>query len=193
MELSNFAKTLDASMAVVASLKDLEPALMRAAQRCAACLNGNGKLLVCGNGGSAAHAMHLVGELVGRYKGERRPMAALSLGTDPALATCLGNDYSFNELFSRQFEALARPEDVLVAFSTSGCSQNVIAALKAANAMGVASIAFLGNDGGPALSLATEALVVRHSDTARIQEGHQVLVHCLMDLLEVAVGVKADA
>jgi D-sedoheptulose 7-phosphate isomerase len=191
--LSDFAKTLDASIAVVASLKDLEPALMRAADRCAACLHGKGKLLVCGNGGSAAEAMHLVGELVGRYKNERRPLAALSLGADPVLATCLGNDYSFGEIFSRQFAALARPEDLLVVFSTSGRSPNVIAALKVAGAKGIASIAFLGNDGGLALPLATEALVVRHSDTARIQEGHQVLVHCLMDVLEVAVRGKAVA
>jgi len=165
-----------------------EPTLLRAADRCSKCLNGGGKLLICGNGGSAAEAMHLVGELVGRYKRERRPLAALSLGTDPALTSCVGNDYSYDEIFSRQLRALARPGDVLVVFSTSGRSPNVIAALTVAGEMGIGSVAFLGKDGGSALPLASEALVVRHSDTARIQEGHQVLMHSLMDLLEVAVA-----
>jgi D-sedoheptulose 7-phosphate isomerase len=189
--LSDFSKTIEESMAVLASLKELEPALMRAAERCIACLNRGGKLLVCGNGGSAAEAMHLVGELVGRYKTERRPLAALSLGTDPALTTCVGNDYSYNEIFSRQLQALARPGDVLVVFSTSGRSENVISALRTANEIRVASIAFLGHDGGPAISLATDSLVVRHSDTARIQEGHQVLMHCLMDSVEAALDTRA--
>lgn len=186
--MSDFSKTLQESIAVVASLEELEPTLLRVAGRCAKCLNAGGKLLICGNGGSAAEAMHLVGELVGRYKIERPPLAALSLGTDPALTTCVGNDYSYDDIFSRQLRALARSGDVLVVFSTSGHSPNVIAALKVAGEMGIVSIAFLGKDGGSALSLANEALLVRHSDTARIQEGHQVLMHSLMDLLEVAVA-----
>lgn len=186
--MSDFSKTLQESIAVLASLEELEPALLRAADRCAKCLNGGGKLLICGNGGSAAEAMHLVGELAGRFKGDRRPLAALSLGTDPALTTCVANDYSYDEIFARQLRALGRPEDVLVVFSTSGRSPNVIAALKVAGEMGIDSVAFLGRDGGSALPLATEALLVRHSDTARIQEGHQVLMHSLMELLEVAVA-----
>ena len=186
--MSNFANALQESMAVLASLEELEPALLRAADKCAACLNAGGKLLICGNGGSAAEAMHLVGELVGRYKRNRAPMAAISLGTDPALASCIGNDYSYDEIFSRQVQGLGRPGDLLIVFTSSGRSPNVIHALKAAREMGIESVAFLGKDGGPALPLADEALVVRHNDTARIQEGHQFLMHSLMDLLEVAVA-----
>lgn len=175
-------------MGVLASLEELEPALVRAVKMCTASLKSGGKLLICGNGGSAAEAMHLVGELVGRYKKDRAPLAAISLGTDPALTTCVGNDYSYEEIFSRQVQGLGRSGDVLVAFTTSGRSPNVIRALKAAKEMGIESVAFLGKDGGPALALAKEALVVRHSDTARIQEGHQFLMHSFMDLLEVAVA-----
>jgi D-sedoheptulose 7-phosphate isomerase len=175
-------------MAMLQSLEELEPSLLRAVAMCAACLRSGGKMLLCGNGGSAAEAMHLAGELVGRYRHERAPLAAICLGTDPALASCIGNDYSYEELFSRQARGLGRPGDLLVCFTTSGRSPNVIRALNAANEMGIESIAFLGRDGGPALALATLALVVRHTDTARIQEGHQFLMHSLMDLLEIEVA-----
>jgi D-sedoheptulose 7-phosphate isomerase len=186
--MSSISKALQESMGVLASLEELEPALVRAVNMCTASLKSGGKLLICGNGGSAAEAMHLVGELVGRYKKDRAPLGAISLGTDPALTTCIGNDYSYEEIFSRQVQGLGRSGDVLVAFTTSGRSPNVIHALKAAKEMGIESVAFLGKDGGPALALATEALVVRHTDTARIQEGHQFLMHSFMDLLEVAVA-----
>lgn len=186
--MSSISKALQESMGVLASLEELEPALVRAVNKCAVSLNSGGKLLICGNGGSAAEAMHLVGELVGRYKIDRAPLAAISLGTDPALTTCVGNDYSYDEIFSRQVNGLGRRGDVLIAFTTSGRSPNVVQALKAANELGIESVAFLGKDGGPALALATEALVVRHTDTARIQEGHQFLMHSFMDLLEPAVA-----
>ena len=185
--MSDFTRNLKESIAVLASLAELEPTLLRVAERCAKSLNGGGKLLVCGNGGSAAEAMHLVGELVGRYKRDRQPLAAISLGTDSVLTTCVGNDFSFDDIFSRQLRALARPGDVLVVFSTSGRSRNVVAALEAAAEIDLASVAFLGHDGGDAAGLASECLLVRHSDTARIQEGHQVLLHSLMDLLEAAL------
>jgi D-sedoheptulose 7-phosphate isomerase len=102
----------------------------------------------------------------------------------------VGNDYKFDEIFSRQVRALGRRGDVLIAFSTSGRSANILEALKAAKEMGIASIAFLGKDGGAALALADEALLVRHTDTARIQEGHQFLMHSLMDLLEIAAAKR---
>ena len=186
--MSEFSKSLQETIKVLTSLEELEPALARAVDMCAACLKNGGKLLICGNGGSAAEAMHLTGELVGRYKKDRGPLAAISLGTDPALMTCIGNDYSYDDVFSRQLIALGRQGDVLIAFTTSGRSPNVLRALKEANTLGIESIAFLGKDGGPARELATEALVVRHVDTARIQEGHQFLMHSFMDLLEVEVA-----
>jgi D-sedoheptulose 7-phosphate isomerase len=182
--MSNFTDALEESQAMLDSLRQLEDGLLRAVERCAASLRGGGKLLICGNGGSASEAMHLTGELVGRYKKERRPLAAITLGTDPALVTCIGNDYSYEEIFSRQVRGLGREGDVLIVFTTSGRSANVIRALQAAREMKIESIAFLGKDGGPALGLADHALVVRHQDTARIQEGHQFLMHSLMDMLE---------
>jgi len=186
--MSAISRSLQDSMAVLASLEELEPSLLRAVAMCAACLESGGKLLICGNGGSAAEAMHLVSELVGRYKSERAPLAAISLGSDPALASCIGNDYSYKEVFSRQLRALGRRGDLLVAFTTSGCSPNVIQALRASNEIGIESVAFLGRDGGPALELATQSLLVRHTDTARIQEGHQFLMHSLVELLEIEVA-----
>jgi D-sedoheptulose 7-phosphate isomerase len=182
--MSNFTDALEESQAMLDSLRQLEDGLLRAVERCAASLRGGDKLLICGNGGSASEAMHLTGELVGRYKKERRPLAAITLGTDPALVTCIGNDYSYEEIFSRQVRGLGREGDVLIVFTTSGRSANVIRALQAAREMKIESIAFLGKDGGPALGLADHALVVRHQDTARIQEGHQFLMHSLMDMLE---------
>lgn len=188
--MGSFSHTLKEAIEVFASLDELEPGLVRAVGICASSLKAGGKLLICGNGGSAAEAMHLAGELVGRYKKNREPLAAVTLGTDPALITCIGNDFSYNDVFSRQVRALGRRGDVLIVFTTSGQSPNVIQALKEAAQLGIESVAFLGKDGGPARALATEALVVRHSDTARIQEGHQFLMHSFMDLLEVAVAAS---
>ena len=190
--MNKFLMSLDDSLSTLASLRELENALRSAVNQCAASLLSGGKLLICGNGGSAAEAMHLTGELVGRYKTERQPLAAITLGTDPALTTCIGNDYCYDEIFSRQVRALGRPADLLIVFSTSGSSANVLRALQVAREMQIRSIAFLGKDGGPALGLADEALVVRHTDTARIQEGHQFLMHCLMDLLEEEVVVAGN-
>lgn len=186
--MSDYSKSLQECLAVLASLAELETNVQRAAERCAASLKSGGKLLICGNGGSAAEAMHLTGELVGRYKKDRAPLAAITLGTDPVTASCVGNDYRFEEVFSRQVRALGRRGDVLIAFTTSGRSPNIVEALKAAREMGIDSITFLGKDGGAALALADEALLVGHTDTARIQEGHQFLMHSLMDLLEIAAA-----
>jgi len=189
--VSNYTQALDESLATLATLRQLEGAIERAADRCIATLRGGGKLLICGNGGSAAEAMHLTGELVGRYKSERRPLAAITLGTDPVVASCIGNDYCFEDAFSRHVRALGRAGDVLIVFSTSGRSANVLEAMRAAREAEIATIAFLGRDGGPALALADEPLVVQHTDAARIQEGHQFLMHSLMDLIEVSIAQDA--
>jgi D-sedoheptulose 7-phosphate isomerase len=186
--MSSFDRSLSEVLAVMESLRGMTPALRDAADRCLAALNSGGKLLVCGNGGSAAEAQHLTGELVGRYKESRRPLAAITLAADAAVLTCIGNDYSFEEVFSRQVQALGRPGDVLIAFTTSGRSPDVLAALRAAREAFVGTVSFLGRDGGPALALSDCALVVHHEDTARIQEGHQFLMHCLMDIIEEGIG-----
>jgi D-sedoheptulose 7-phosphate isomerase len=188
--MGNFEAALDDCLAMIESLRGMSAPLRDAAGRCLAALNNGGKLLVCGNGGSAAEALHLTGELVGRYKDDRRPLAAITLAADPAILTSVANDYRFDDVFSRQVRALARPGDVLVAFSTSGKSPDIVEALKAAREMDIQSVSFLGRDGGPALPLSDCALVVKHRDTARIQEGHQFLMHCLMDLIEA--GLKPE-
>jgi len=152
-------------------------------------LQQGGKLVTFGNGGSACEAQHLVGELMGRYKSNRRPLAAVALTADTTVLTCIGNDFDFEDVFARQVEGLCRPGDLLIAFSTSGNSPNVVRALETGRQAGIRSIAFLGRDGGKAASLADCALIVRHHDTARIQEGHNFLMHSLMDVIEAYRGV----
>ena len=189
LETNSYSNFLDENLACMESLRFLSGQLHNAADKCITALEQGGKVLICGNGGSAAEAQHLAGELVGRYKLDRSPMAAVALAADPAILTCIGNDYCFEEVFSRQVRALGRLGDLLIAFTTSGQSANILSALKAAREMGIESISFLGRDGGAALQVSDCSLVVNHHNTARIQEGHMFLMHCLMDLIEV--GLKS--
>lgn len=182
--MTPYQHALAETMTVFESLKQLEPSVETAASWCLQSLNAGHKLLICGNGGSAAESVHLAGELVGRYKHDRQPLAAIALTADSALLTCIGNDYNFDDVFSRQIRALGQKGDTLIAFTTSGNSPNVVRALEAARNMDLRSIAFLGRDGGKAAQLADCSLIVRHPDTARCQEGHQFLMHSLMDLIE---------
>ncbi len=182
--MTQFSRSLREAVSVFESLSELEGALGLATEWCLAALRSGGKLLICGNGGSAAEAQHLAGELVGRYKGERRGLPAIALGADSAIVTCIGNDYCFEDVFARQIQALGRSGDVLIVFTTSGDSPNVLRALATGREEGLKSIAFLGRDGGKAKDLADLVLLVRHHDTARAQEAHQFLLHCLMDGIE---------
>ena len=147
-------------------------------------LKNGGKLLLMGNGGSAADAQHIAAELVGRFKKERAGIPALALTVDTSSLTALGNDYGFELIFSRQVEALARKGDVLLGFSTSGNSENVLRAFKLASEMGVVTIAFLGKEGGRAKDLVNLAIVVPSDDTARIQEVHITLGHIICEIIE---------
>jgi D-sedoheptulose 7-phosphate isomerase len=141
-------------------------------------------LFTCGNGGSATDAIHLAEELVGRYRATRRPFPAVCLNTDVGAITCIANDFGFEQVFARQLEALARPGDLLIVFSTSGGSPNILAALRAARASGVTSIAMLGKGGGAARELADHALVVPSDNSARIQEVHTLILHAICEELE---------
>lgn len=141
-------------------------------------------LLICGNGGSAADAQHLAAEFVNRYKIDRPPLPAIALTTDSSILTSIGNDFSFEEIFSKQVEALAKPGDILLGITTSGNSPNILRAFKAAKAKGVLCMALLGRDGGQARALADLAVVVPHQETARIQEAHLVLEHTLCELVD---------
>jgi len=151
------------------------------------CRNGGGVYLF-GNGGSAADAQHIAGELVGRFLKERRALRALSLSTDPSVVTCLANDYGYENIFARQIEAHAGAGDVAVAFSTSGNSPNVLAALRKAREIGCGTIAFTGSGGGKCAALADVLLDVPSRHTPRIQESHIVLYHILCELVEAAVA-----
>jgi D-sedoheptulose 7-phosphate isomerase len=191
MSESIYRRSLQDAVANYQSLAALETQLWNAAAICTETFARGGKLLLCGNGGSAAEAQHLAGELMGRYKDDRIPLPAVAFTADSTLLTCIGNDYRFEEIFARQFRGLARPGDALLAFTTSGNSPNVLLALEAARESAIPSIAFLGGDGGKAKSIAGCALIVPHRDTARVQEGHQFLMHCLMDQIEAWFRARA--
>lgn len=142
------------------------------------------RVLTCGNGGSAAEAAHLATELLGRYKGDRPALPALALNTDGALLTCIGNDFGYDALFARQVAGLGQAGDVLVLFTTSGNSRNLVDAARVAKAQGLFTAALLGKDGGALRGIADWELLLPFSETARVQEGHLMVIHLLSELLE---------
>jgi len=158
-----------------------------AAEACIASLNNGGKILLAGNGGSAADAQHIAGEFVSRFAFDRPGLPAIALTTDTSILTAIGNDYGYDKLFARQVQAHAHKDDVLIAYSTSGKSPNVIAALQEAKSRGVVCIGMAGNRGGPMKELCDHYLNVPSADTPKIQEGHAVLGHILCGLVERAL------
>jgi D-sedoheptulose 7-phosphate isomerase len=169
----------------------LRPAVERAASRMVEAIARGGKVLACGNGGSAADAQHFAAELVNRFRLERRPYAAVSLAADSSILTSIANDYSYDEVFSKQVEALGAPGDVLLAISTSGNSPNVLRAAAAAKSRGMAVVALSGRGGGALSPLADEDICVSASDvTARIQEGHELAIHAMCDIAEAALAAR---
>ena len=149
-----------------------------------------GKVLICGNGGSAADSQHIAAELVGRFKKERRAIAALALTTDTSILTALGNDYSFDKIFARQVEAHGRNGDILIAISTSGSSLNVLNAVNKAREMGLTAIGLLGRDGGTIKPVCDLALVIENADTARVQEMHILAAHIICGLVEDSLAAE---
>jgi D-sedoheptulose 7-phosphate isomerase len=147
-------------------------------------LRAGGTVFWCGNGGSAADSQHFAAELVGRYKRERSAIASVALTTDTSILTAIGNDYSYEEIFARQVEAVVRRGDVLIGISTSGNSQNVIRAVQTARNRGAITIGMLGRDGGSLRHYCENTIVVPHTETARIQEMHLMIGHILCDLVE---------
>jgi len=165
---------------------DLADAVIKVVDACEASLRGGGKLMFCGNGGSAADSQHLATEMLIRLRGshERPSIAALALTLDPAMLTACGNDYGYDRVFERPLRGLGRPGDVLFGITTSGRSGNVIRALDAAREMRIVTVGMLGGSGEPALSRCDLALLVPDSETARIQECHIALGHAVLELLE---------
>jgi phosphoheptose isomerase len=173
-----------AAMETLQQLATLQTEVEAAASTIAAALLSGQKLLACGNGGSAADASHLTTEFVVRFDRDRRAYPAISLATNGGDLTAIGNDYDFQDLFARQVQAYGKPGDVLVAFTTSGRSENIVRALKAAKTLDVKTIAFLGRDGGKCAGMADIELLVKGNVTARIQEGHKFLLHTICELAE---------
>ena len=181
---AHFAESANLKLAAV---KVLGEPVAQAGALLAASLKAGGKALACGNGGSAADAQHFAAELVNRFERERAPLAGIALTTDTSTLTSIANDYAYQQVFSKQVRAIARRGDVLLAISTSGNSGNVIEAIHAAHEMGVRVVGLTGNGGGKmaALMAAEDVhICVPHTSTARIQEVHLLVLHCLCDLID---------
>ena len=182
--------TFEASLAettrTLQALTTIRPAIDHAGQMILATLKRGGKLLVGGNGGSAAEAAHFATELVGRYAKTRRALPAIALSSDGSLVTCLGNDFGYEQIFARQIAGLAKPGDLVVVLTSSGNSANIVAALHEAKKLGLESLAFLGRGGGKAKGLATCELIMPGVSGAAAQEAHLFLIHHFCELIDEA-------
>lgn len=186
--ITEIASQLAAHREVITRVeRELSPLIAEMVTLLAETFKRGGKLLVMGNGGSAADAQHFVAEIVGRFKMERRGLPAIALSTDTSILTAIGNDYGFDKVFSRQVEALAVSGDLVVGISTSGNSPNVLLALELARKQGCRTVGLLGKDGGSIKRVCDLALIVPTDDTPRVQEGHITIIHIVCDLLEKAM------
>lgn len=187
----HFAESAKLKLEAVKSLAD---PLQRAAERMVACLMNDGKIMACGNGGSAADAQHFTAELLNRFEMDRPGLAAFALTTDSSTITSIANDFEFEQVFSKQVRALGQPNDLLLAISTSGNSRNVIEAIQAAHDRQIGVVALTGKSGGLIAELLTPEdihICVEHSNTARIQEVHILCIHCLCDAIDcLLLGVE---
>ena len=183
-ELPQLRDAIEAATQTLRALSSLEPQITEAAGVIGRSLRTGNKLLVCGNGGSAADASHFATELVVRFAKERRALPAICLTSDSGILTAAGNDYGFDEIFARQVAAFGVPADVLICLTTSGKSNNVTRALEEAKARQMKTIAFLGRDGGSTVGIADLDLLVKSDSTARVQEAHQLLLHVLCEIIE---------
>ena len=189
----HFVASLEAKQRTLAAMG---PRIVQAAELLAERLRRGHKILVCGNGGSAADAQHFAAELVNRFEIERPGLAAIALTTDSSALTSIANDYAFEQIFARQVRALGRPGDVLLAISTSGNSPNVSVAIDAARELGMTTLALTGRDGGRmAAQLGGEDIEIRAAAavTARIQEAHILIIHCLCDLVDWLLFAKEES
>ena len=190
----DLAAHLDASIAVLAQLRadPVLPARMQAAaQACIGALATGGRVMFCGNGGSAADAQHLAAELVGRFQHDRPAIGAIALTTDSSILTAIGNDFGFERIFARQVQALGRAGDVLVAISSSGRSANLLAAMQCARASGITNIGLTGGDGGGMAALCDIELRIPAAATALVQQAHITLGHVLCGLIEDGLHPRA--
>jgi D-sedoheptulose 7-phosphate isomerase len=182
----SFETSLAETVRTLQGLTAIRPAIDRAGELMLATLRRGGRLLICGNGGSAAEAAHFATELVGRYAKDRRSLPAVALSSDGSLLSCIGNDYGYEQVFARQIGGLASSGDLVVVFTSSGNSANIVAALQAARSRGLDSVAFLGRGGGKATGLATIDLIMPGPSGAAAQEAHLFLIHHFCGLIDVA-------
>ena len=174
----------DAHMAMFNALEPLFPLISDVGIAMQDCIANGGKILIMGNGGSAADSQHIAAEIVGRFKKERKGLPAIALTTDTSIITSVGNDYGYHYIFARQVEALCRPEDLVIGITTSGNSANVVNAIEAANAIGATTIGMTGGTGGKLNALCKYNIVIPSNVTARIQEAHIFVGHSLCEILE---------
>lgn len=179
-----FEASLAETLRTLQSLGDIRAEIDRAGALILSTLRHDGKLLICGNGGSAAEAAHFATELVGRYQKNRSSLPALALSSDGSLLSCIANDFGYEHAFSRQIAGLARPGDLVVVLTSSGNSANILAALHEAKNLGLSSIAFLGRGGGKAKGLATCDLIIPGQSGAAAQESHLFLIHHFCELID---------
>lgn len=185
-----FLNSLNEHLDILKQLVNFENKLVDICKLLKNTVNKSGKILICGNGGSAADSQHFAAELIGRFEFERDPISAISLTTDSSIITSISNDYNYSEIFSRQIKGLANEGDCLICFSTSGNSSNVINALRQCKINNIKTIGLLGNDGGVAKRLCDECLIIPSNNTARIQEAHIFIVHMICGILEQSLNAK---
>jgi len=185
--LQKLTTKYEATKAAVDTAGALLPEVVSMGQVIVDSLRQGGTLLTAGNGGSAAQALHLTEELIGRYNMDRDPIRSISLVTDPSALTCIANDFGFESIFERPLRGLGRRGDVLLVMSTSGESDNIVRALHAAGETGVVPMALLGRDGGRCRELCDQAIIAPGDDSATIQDVHQVIIHLLCELIEASV------
>ena len=185
MKYVNYLKGEHAAhMAMFNALDPLFPLISDVGIAMQNCIKNGGKILLMGNGGSAADSQHIAAEIVGRFKKERKGMPAIALTTDTSILTSVGNDYGYDYIFARQIEALCRPEDLVIGITTSGNSANVVRAIEAANEIGATTVGLTGGTGGKLLNMCKFNLIMPSSVTARIQEAHIFVGHSLCEILE---------
>lgn len=184
-----FMSNIEEHQILIGKLRALDGDVQLAGQLAANILVKSGKILLCGNGGSASDCQHIAAELTGRFIKDRKPLAAIALTTDTSALTSIGNDYSFDEVFARQVVALGCSGDLLIGISTSGNSRNVIRAVEEAKKMGMQTIGLLGRDGGQLAHMCDYNIVVPSNVTARIQECHILIGHTLCGLIEKELGL----
>lgn len=183
----SFEQNLASHLELFKTLAVHQDELLTLVEKCQQALADGGKIVFCGNGGSAADSQHLAAEFVVRFKKNRRPLASIALTTDTSILTAHANDFGFDTVFSRQVEALCTEKDVVIGLTTSGTSPNINLALEAANELGAYTVAFTGRDGGQVKDIANLPIIVNHPETARIQEAHLFMGHWVCEAFELLI------